>query len=185
MCLKVSKSNKWYVDSGCSRHMTGDKSKFVNLKLKDGGKVSFGGNQSGKIIGIGEIGNANGAPVKDVYHIEGLCHNLLSVSQSTDKDNWVIFDSQECFIVNKRDLPINKEKLNIQLRAPRDGNCYTLDLENAFNNSCFISQSDESRLWHKRLAHVNMNQLDRLIKNDLVQGLPKLKFKNDLVCDAC
>ena len=93
ICLRASKSSKWYIDSGCSRHMTGDKNKFVNLKAKEGGKVSFGGNQSGRIVGIGEVQNANGAPVKDVYHVEGLCHNLLSVSQSADKDNWVIFDS--------------------------------------------------------------------------------------------
>ena len=132
VCLRASKINKWYIDSGCSRHMTGDKSKFVNLKIKDGGKVSFGGNQSGKIAGIGEVANGKGAFVKDVYHVEGLCHNLLSVSQSTDRGNWVIFDYEECFIINKKNLSIDKEKLNMQLRAPRDGNCYTIELEKDF-----------------------------------------------------
>ena len=185
VCLKASKISKWYIDSGCSRHMTGDRNKFVSLKAKDGGKVSFGGNQSGKIIGIGEVANPSGTPVKDVYHVEGQCHNLLSVSQSADRDNWIIFDSEECFIINKKDLPIDKSKLKIQLRAPRDGNCYTIDLEKNFENTCLISQADEIQLWHKRLAHVNMHQLDKLIRSELVQGIPKLKFKNDLFCDAC
>ena len=49
--------NKWYLDSGCSSHMTGDKEQFHKLDAKDGGYVTFGDNAKGKIIGIGEIGN--------------------------------------------------------------------------------------------------------------------------------
>uniref|UniRef100_A0A2N9FGB8 CCHC-type domain-containing protein n=1 Tax=Fagus sylvatica TaxID=28930 RepID=A0A2N9FGB8_FAGSY len=57
VCL-ISKStkDKWFLDSGCSRHMTGDKNKFTSLTLKDGGNVKFGDNSKGKIIGIGNIG---------------------------------------------------------------------------------------------------------------------------------
>ena len=61
--------------------MTGDADKFIALRSKDGGKVTSGGNQSGKITGTGEIGAKNGPQIKDVYLVEGLCHNLLSVSQ--------------------------------------------------------------------------------------------------------
>ena len=50
---------------------------------------------------------------------------------------------------------------------------------------CFVSNTDESWLWHKRLAHVNMYQLDKLLKKELVLGLLKLTFKNDSICDAC
>ena len=91
--------------------MTGDRDKFKSLVIKDGAKVNFGGNQSGKITGVGEVG-----PIQDVYLVDGLCHNLLSVSQSTDKGNWVIFDSHECFIVDKNDLDIDKTILNASLR---------------------------------------------------------------------
>ncbi|XP_028789756.1 uncharacterized protein LOC114745756 [Neltuma alba] len=80
VCLKAFRTNKWYIDSGCSRHMTGDTKKFTSLKLREGGKVSFGGNQSGRITGIEEIGSDKGMKVEDMYYVEGLCHNLLSVS---------------------------------------------------------------------------------------------------------
>ena len=50
VCLKASKKNKWYLDSGCSRHMTRNQSKFVNFSKKDGGLVTFGDNKKGKII---------------------------------------------------------------------------------------------------------------------------------------
>ena len=66
VCLRALKSNRWFIDSGCSRHMTGDETKFATIKPKDGGKVSFGGNQSGKIAGIGEVGNNKGPQIKDV-----------------------------------------------------------------------------------------------------------------------
>ena len=58
MCLKsIRIKNKWYLDSGCSRHMTEDKEQFNKLDIKDGGHVTFRDNTKGKIIGIGEIGN--------------------------------------------------------------------------------------------------------------------------------
>ena len=58
MCLKSTRTkNEWYLDSGCSRHMTGDKEQFYKLNAKDRGHVTFGDNAKGKIVGIGEIGN--------------------------------------------------------------------------------------------------------------------------------
>ncbi|KAH9744422.1 Integrase catalytic domain-containing protein [Citrus sinensis] len=51
------KKNKWYLDSGCSRHMTGNYSWFSSFtKIENGGDVSFGDNSKGKIIGIGNVG---------------------------------------------------------------------------------------------------------------------------------
>ena len=58
MCLKSTiTQNKWYLDSGCLGHMTGNKEQFHKLDAKDGGHVTFRDNVKGKIVGIGEIGN--------------------------------------------------------------------------------------------------------------------------------
>ncbi|KAL6325953.1 hypothetical protein AAG906_038444 [Vitis piasezkii] len=51
-----SKKDKWFLDSGCSRHMTGDESKFAFLTKRNGGYVTFGDNSKGRIIGQGNIG---------------------------------------------------------------------------------------------------------------------------------
>ena len=67
--------------------MTGDHSKFAAMRPKDGAKVTFGGEQSRKIAGIGEVSEKDELQIKDVYYIEGLCHNLLSVNQSVDRNN--------------------------------------------------------------------------------------------------
>ena len=69
-------NEKWYLDSGCSKHMTGDRSKFSHLQEKDGGMVSFGGKDKGKIIRTGKVRDF----IDDVLLVEGLNHNLLSIS---------------------------------------------------------------------------------------------------------
>ena len=61
--------------------MTGDRDKLKSLVIKDGATVTFGGNQSGKITGVGEVG-----PVKDVYLVDGLCHNLLASAKAQTKE---------------------------------------------------------------------------------------------------
>ena len=81
VCLKGSEKQKsWYLDSGCSRHMTGEMSMFLTLTMKEGGTVGFGGNQTGKIIGIGTIDNSS-ISINNVWFVDGLRHNLLSISQ--------------------------------------------------------------------------------------------------------
>ncbi|XP_022950378.1 uncharacterized protein LOC111453493 [Cucurbita moschata] len=98
VCLKASKKNKWYLDSGCSRHMTGNPSKFVNLSKKDGGLVTFGDNKKGKIIGKGTIGNDSCTLIENVLLVDGLNHDLLSISQLCDKGFRVVFDKNNCII---------------------------------------------------------------------------------------
>ena len=51
--IHKDKKNKWYLDIGCSRNMTGDKEQFNKLDAKYGGHITFGDNEKGKIIGIG------------------------------------------------------------------------------------------------------------------------------------
>jgi len=91
----------WFVDSGCSRHMTGEKSNFLSLVATQGGSVAFGNGKSGSIVGIGKIGESLAHSIEDVYLVDGLKHNLLSVSQLCDKDSPVaFFTSNRCLVVN-------------------------------------------------------------------------------------
>ena len=84
-------SNKWHVDSACSRHMTGNKSCLHDFKNYDGGFVAFGGDQKGgKITGKGNV-NHGKINFNDVLYVEQLKFNLLSVSQVCDNQNNVLF----------------------------------------------------------------------------------------------
>ena len=78
--LKVSNSCLWYLDSGYSRHMTGDKSLFKSLKEKVGDYVMFGDESHAQVLGKGTI-KIPGLPLlKDVLCIKGLKANLLSIT---------------------------------------------------------------------------------------------------------
>ena len=81
VCL-ATKENKrlWYLDSGCSRHMTGDVKQFTSLEAMNGGSVTFGDNGKGKIIGIGKVHITPSSCISNVLLVEGLKHNLLSIS---------------------------------------------------------------------------------------------------------
>jgi hypothetical protein len=90
------KKNPWYIDSGCSKHMIGDKSKFQILSESKLGNVTFGNDAPGKIKGKGMISLSNGkGKSQDVLFVEGLKHNLLSVSQVCDRECEVIFTSKD------------------------------------------------------------------------------------------
>nr|GEV72934.1 ribonuclease H-like domain-containing protein [Tanacetum cinerariifolium] len=89
----------WYLDSGCSKHMTGDRSQLTNLVNKFLGIVKFGNDHVAKIMGYGDyqIGNVTSSRV---YFIEGLGHNLFSIRQFCDSDLEVAFHQHTCFIRN-------------------------------------------------------------------------------------
>jgi len=90
----------WYVDSGWSRHMTGEKSNFLSLTPSEGGSVAFGNGKSGTIVRIGKIGESLSHSIDNVNLVDGLKHNLLSVSQLCDKDNLAVFSPKRCLVVN-------------------------------------------------------------------------------------
>ena len=185
MYLASQRANrKWYLDSGCLRHMTGDESQFITLDAKNGGMVTFGDNGKGKIIGIGNIGIAPFKYIKNILLVDGLKYNLLSISQFCDKGYKVIFESSVCIITS----PINE---GIKFIGHRHGNIYMVDLNDLFkiNMQCLVALNakinETSWLWHRKLAHISMHSLSKLIKKKLIIGLPKLNFEKDRIYDVC
>ena len=84
--LKVFNSCLWYLDNGCSRHMTGDKSLFKTLKEKISDYVTFGDGSHAQVLGKGTIEIPRLPLLKDVLYIKGLKANLLSITQICDED---------------------------------------------------------------------------------------------------
>ena len=104
MCLAAEgKKRTWYLDSGCSRHMTGDKKAFITLRMKEGGMVTFEDDGKGHIIEIGKIQIIPQTCLENVLYILGLKHNLISISQLCDRDYKVSFESFLCIVTNSFD----------------------------------------------------------------------------------
>lgn len=96
----------WYVDSGCSNHMTKNKSCFVQLDETIKSKVTLGDGNVQTIEGKGTIAvktqNGSQKYIHDVFYVPGLTQNLLSVGQLIHKNYKVIFDDDKCNIIDKR-----------------------------------------------------------------------------------
>nr|GEU29544.1 uncharacterized mitochondrial protein AtMg00810-like [Tanacetum cinerariifolium] len=121
--LQMDLQDKGVIDSGCSRHMTGNMSYLTDYKEIDRGYATFGGNPKGEKI--------------------------------TSK---------------------------VLLRVPRKNNMYSVDLKNIVPKeglTCLFSKStsDESKLWHRRLGHLNFKTMNKLVKGNLVRGLPSKLFE--------
>ncbi|GKD94299.1 putative ribonuclease H-like domain-containing protein, partial [Tanacetum coccineum] len=143
---------------GCSRHMTDNIAYLSHFKEFDGGYVTFG---------------------EEHMVVEFLM---------CDKKNYVLFTDTECLVLSPNfKLP---DESQILLKIPRKDNMYSFDMKNIVpkeNLTCLVAKAtlDESMLWHRRLGHINFKNINKLVKENLVRGLPSKRFENDQTCVAC
>ncbi|GJY23289.1 putative ribonuclease H-like domain-containing protein [Tanacetum coccineum] len=178
------KEDQGYVDNGCSRNM----SYLSDFKEFDRGYVTFGGGaKRGKITAKGTLKTGK-LDFKDVYFVKELQFNLFSVLQMCDKKNNVLFTNTGCFVLSS-DFKLADES-QVLLKVPRKNNMYSVDMKNIVPKeslTCLVAKAtlDESMLWHRRLGHVNFKTINKLVKENLVRGLPSKRFENDQTCVAC
>nr|GEY58280.1 copia protein [Tanacetum cinerariifolium] len=159
--------------------MTGNRALFTNFVEKFLETVRFGNNDFTVIAGYEDV-VIGSMTIKKVYYVEGLGHNLFSVRQFCDKGLEVTFRKSTCFVRNEDGVDL--------LTGDRSSNLYTIALNEVASNSsiCLIAKasSSQSWLWHQHFSHLNFALINNLVKNNLVQGLPKMKFEKDHLCSA-
>nr|GEU99096.1 integrase, catalytic region, zinc finger, CCHC-type, peptidase aspartic, catalytic [Tanacetum cinerariifolium] len=169
----------WYLDSGCSKHMTGDRSRLMNFVKTFIGTVRFWNDHFGAIMGYEDyvIGDS---VISRVYYVEGLGHNLFSVRQFCDSDLEVAFRKHSCYVQDTDGVEL--------IKGSRGSNLYTISVEDMMKSSpiCLLSKASKNKswLWHRRLNYLNFVTINDLARKDLVRGLPRLKFKKDHLCSA-
>nr|GEW36668.1 ribonuclease H-like domain-containing protein [Tanacetum cinerariifolium] len=140
---------KGMFDSGCSRHMTGNKALLTDYQDIDGGFVAFGGSsKGGKLSSIGKI-RTNKIDFEDEFFVKELKFNLLSISQMYDKKNSVLFTKTECLVLSLDFKLIDESQ--VLLKVPRQNNMYSFDLKNVVpsrNLTCLFAKAiiDESNI---------------------------------------
>nr|GEU53003.1 putative ribonuclease H-like domain-containing protein [Tanacetum cinerariifolium] len=140
-----------------------------------------------KITGKGTI-KIGKLEFENVYFVKYLKYNLFSVSQICDNKNSVLFTDSEC-IVLKRNFKLTDDT-NVLLRTLIQHNMYSIDLNNIIPHkdlTCLVAKAsaDECMLWHRRLGHLNFKTMNKLVRHNLVRGLPTKCFENDHTCTAC
>ncbi|GJR00833.1 retrovirus-related pol polyprotein from transposon TNT 1-94 [Tanacetum coccineum] len=146
--------------NGCSRNMTGNIAYLSNFKEFDEVMLHLG----------------------EEHMVEELLVKMC------DKRNYVLFTDTKCLILSPNfKLP---DESQILLKIPREDNMYSFDMKNIVPKeslTCLIAKatSDESMLWHRRLGHINFKNINKLVKENIVRGLPLKRFENDQTCVAC
>nr|GEU35931.1 hypothetical protein [Tanacetum cinerariifolium] len=141
-------------------------------------KADSSHSKGGKITGKGKIRSGE-LDFEDVYFVKELKLNLFSVLQMCDKKNSVLFTETERLIISP-DFKLPDEN-QVLLKVPRKNNKYSFDLKNVVPSNgltCLFAKAtnDESNLFHRRLGHINFKTMNKLVKGNLVRGIPSKIF---------
>nr|GEW13911.1 ribonuclease H-like domain-containing protein [Tanacetum cinerariifolium] len=124
-------------------------------------------------------------PQTKVQHQRPTTHG---VHKMCDKKNNVLFTDTKCIVLSF-DFKLADEN-HVLLRVPRENNMYNVDLKNIVPSRDLTylftkATLDDSNLWHRRLGHINFKTMNKLVKGNLVRGLPSKVFENNHTCIAC
>lgn len=169
------------MDSGCSRHMTGEAKWFTSLTRASGDEtITFGDASSGRVMAKGTIKVNDKFMLKDVALVSKLKYNLLSVSQLCDENLEVRFKKDRSRVLDASESPV--------FDISRVGRVFFANFDSSAPgpSRCLIaSENRDLFFWHRRLGHIGFDHLSRISGMDLIRGLPKLKAPKDLVCAPC
>ncbi|RDX94563.1 hypothetical protein CR513_23042, partial [Mucuna pruriens] len=172
------RTSYWFLDNGCSHHMMGNMSMFLDFKQHEG-TISFGGNVIGKIVGIGKVGKHSLPTIENILYIDGLKYNPLSINQFRDNRYVISFNKDTCIVKNKDDI--------ILFTIQRHEYLYMINLDELNNKkvTCLMSKDDERWIWHKKLGHINLKHISKFYKKHLIKGLLKISWKTHFIYDTC
>jgi hypothetical protein len=181
---RINYENDWIIDSGCSNHMTGDQNKLQDVKEYKGSRMVLTANNAR--LPIAQIGKTTIMPgnksdmvsLHNVYHVPGMKKNLLSVSQLTSSGNYVLFGPQDVKVY--RDLKISETPT---MEGRRVESVYVLSAESAYVDK--TRKNETADLWHARLGHAGYHKLKVIMEKSMLNGLPQLEVKTDVVCAGC
>nr|GEY95787.1 ribonuclease H-like domain-containing protein [Tanacetum cinerariifolium] len=125
-----------------------------------------------------------------VTTVKGVQGNWVKVKSGQESQTLMmsIFTDTECIVLSS-DFMLPDES-HVLLRVPRENNMYNVDLKNIVHTrdlTCLFAKAtlDESNLWHRRLGHINFKTMNKLVKGNLVRGLPSKVLENNHTCYAC
>lgn len=176
-----SHQHMWYLDTGCSNHMCGDKSIFSDLDESFRNTVKFGDNSTISVMGKGNVkihtSESSNQIISNVFFVPDLKNNLLSVGQLQEKGYMISIKDGVCRIHDKNMSLIAQVNMTTNRMFP-------LYLNNN-TQSCFSTRlKDEAWLWHFRYGHLNFGGLKLLEQKNMVTGLPQIQMPSE-ICEDC
>lgn len=188
-CSEVNggyRNDLWFLDSGCSNHMCGDRSLFCDIDESFKHTVRLGNNARMNVVAKGNIRlllNGSSYVVTEVFYVPELKNHLLSIGQLQEKGLTVSFKSNNCNIYHP------SKGLIIQA-AMTPNRVFVLVSEARMTGGsiksevCLHTSHDVAKLWHQRFGHLGYKGLKTLQQKEMVTGLPEIN-ETEEVCTDC
>ncbi|KAJ4812770.1 polyprotein [Rhynchospora pubera] len=171
----------WYLDNGASNHMTGDRSKFVELDTHVTGNVRFGNDTKVEIKGKGSVvlatKNGDHKILHDVYYIPKMKSNILSIGQLLENGHKVKMEDHFLWLRDREDRLVAKVSMT-------KNRMFMLNVKTAEVNCLQACVKNPSWIWHMRFGHLNFEGLKMLGEKYMVNGIPAINHPDQL-CEAC
>ncbi|VVA36377.1 Hypothetical predicted protein, partial [Prunus dulcis] len=167
------KANEWYIDSGCSNHMTGNLELLADVRTNVAGRVQMPTGALVSVAGIGSlsIDTAKGRKyIREVMYLPGLKENLLSVGQMDEHGYCLVFGEGMCRVFDSPSMDYLITK--VEMKSNR---CYPVSFLAEKQLLMKTSFLQSPWIWHKRLGHLNFGGLKQLRDKEMVHGLPQLE----------
>lgn len=182
MTVQQQPQHVWYLDSGCSSHMTGDRSLFIDFDQNFSSEVKLGDGKLHRSKGKGSIAvqtkGGNKKIINDVLYVPNLTSNLLSVGQLLQRGYSVFFEDEKCIIFDRR------SNCTIAIISMSSNKVFPLSLSLEEKVAYTSENFDQSQLWHLRYSHLNWKGLQLLKQKNMVIGLPEIEAKAQ-ICEGC
>jgi hypothetical protein len=160
--------------------MTGEKRMFSSYEKNDDPQraITFGDGNQGLVKGLGKIAISPDHSISNVFLVDSLEYNLLSVSQLCKMGYNCLFTDIGVIVFRRSDD-------SVAFKGVLEGLLYLVDFNRAELDTCLIAKTNMGWLQHRRLAHVGMKNLHKLLKGEHILGLRNVHFDKDRVCSAC
>ncbi|KAJ0880785.1 putative RNA-directed DNA polymerase [Helianthus annuus] len=181
-----NKSLLWFLDSGCSNHMCGNKDRFVDLDPCFSNTVKLGNNTRMTVGGKGSVKLLlNGATymIQDVYYVPDLKNNLLNIGQLQQKGLSFLIQSDVCKVFHPEKGLMFKSYMSTNRMFPVSEETDAI-IEQKTHGCMYTSDEDNARLWHERMGHLSNTSMETLQRKGMVRGLPQFPI-NNAVCGDC
>ena len=184
--VESTKTTDWFIDSGCSNHMTHDKSLFTSYTVSSQPQfVELGNGNKARIVGKGTVQVqiiVNDEPrvckLMSTMHVPELGYNLVSVPTMDKKNFYTTFGEEKCTIKNKMGI--------IMATGTMFGNLYKLDVDMKNNSKTTALVAQDLNTWHKRLAHIDAAAIKKMSSDGSVTGIQLTKCQHETHnCDHC
>jgi transposase InsO family protein len=160
--------------------MTREKMMFSSYEKNEDPQrvITFGDGNQGLVKGLGKIAISPYHSISNVFLVDSLDYNLLSVSQLCKMVYNCIFTDLGVIVFRRSDD-------SVAFKGVLEGQLYLVDFNKAELDTYLIAKTNMGWLWHRRLAHVGMKNLHKLLKGEHILGLTNVHFEKDRVCSAC